>query len=254
MLLGNYTPLNTNPGRAIGGFTNLYSNYKPSKWYSFYDPDTDTTRLNARASLPSGTEPPYSWILAPKGGELSSTNKLGGTGTLTASAAQGINIESDLIGSGTIDTASLALVTSMTAGLVGSGTISSASMTGIISLETDLSGAGSLTASLSSIVGLNVAMTGSGTLTATLRGTLSLAADIYVNQSEATVQQIVDAVWNALAAEYNVSGTMGEKLNGAGSAGDPWTTDLAPYNTDGTAGKIVKQIKAKAAAAAALSA
>lgn len=36
---------------------------------------------------------------------------------------------------------------------------------------------------------------------------------------------------------------MGEKLNGAGSAGDPWTTDLTGYNTADTAGKIVKQIK-----------
>jgi len=61
-----------------------------------------------------------------------------------------------------------------------------------------------------------------------------------VNQSEATVQQIVDAVWNALAAEYNISGTMGNKLNGAGSAGDPWTTDISAYNTANTAGKILK--------------
>lgn len=68
-----------------------------------------------------------------------------------------------------------------------------------------------------------------------------MEADIYVNQSEATVQQIVDAVWNALAAEYDLSGTMGEKLNGAGSAGDPWTTDLSSYNTAQTAGKILKE-------------
>ena len=29
--------------------------------------------------------------------------------------------------------------------------------------------------------------------------------------------------WSALAAGFNGSGTMGEKLNGAGSAGNPWT-------------------------------
>lgn len=33
---------------------------------------------------------------------------------------------------------------------------------------------------------------------------------------------------------------MGNKLNGAGSAGDPWTTDLSSYNTAGTAGKRLK--------------
>jgi hypothetical protein len=33
---------------------------------------------------------------------------------------------------------------------------------------------------------------------------------------------------------------MGEKLNGAGSAGNPWTTDLSSYNTANTAGKILR--------------
>jgi hypothetical protein len=38
-----------------------------------------------------------------------------------------------------------------------------------------------------------------------------------------TEATITAAVWSALAAAYNVPGTMGEKLNGAGSAGNPWT-------------------------------
>lgn len=37
-----------------------------------------------------------------------------------------------------------------------------------------------------------------------------MSADIYVNQSTASVEEIAAAVWNALAAEYNTSGTMGE--------------------------------------------
>ena len=90
---------------------------------------------------------------------------------------------------------------------------------------------------------LNAGLSGVGTLSANLKGLASLAADIYVNQSEATVQELVAGVWNALAADYNDSGTMGEKLNAAGTAGDPWTTDLSSYNTTNTAGKIVKQIK-----------
>ncbi len=61
-------------------------------------------------------------------------------------------------------------------------------------------------------------------------------------------------MWSALAAEYNISGTMGQKLNGAGSAGDPWTTDLTTYTTDGTAGKILQQAKKAAKDAASLSA
>ena len=40
-----------------------------------------------------------------------------------------------------------------------------------------------------------------------------------------------------MAIDYNESGTMGEKLNSAGTAGDPWTADLSSYTTVGTAGK-----------------
>lgn len=78
------------------------------------------------------------------------------------------------------------------------------------------------------------------TLTASPQGTGEMVLEIYVNESQATVNQIVAAVWSALASQYNESGTMGQKLNGAGSAGDPWTTDLSSYNTPGTAGKIQK--------------
>lgn len=52
---------------------------------------------------------------------------------------------------------------------------------------------------------------------------------------------LASAVWNSLAADFNVSGTMGNKLNGAGSAGDPWTTDLDSYTTPGTAGALMKK-------------
>lgn len=70
-----------------------------------------------------------------------------------------------------------------------------------------------------------------------------MSADIYVSAAEASVQEMVYAVWNAIASDYNNSGTMGNKLNGAGSAGDPWTTDLSSYNTEGTAGKKLKDLK-----------
>lgn len=92
------------------------------------------------------------------------------------------------------------------------------------------------------LAGMVASLAGSGLITDAQQEALGeMTATIYVNQSEATVQQIVDAVWNALATEYDLSGTMGEKLNGAGSAGDPWTTDLTSYTTANTAGKILKE-------------
>jgi hypothetical protein len=58
--------------------------------------------------------------------------------------------------------------------------------------------------------------------------------------SRPTAEDIAQAVWGSIAASLNTTGTMGEKLNGAGSAGNPWTTDLSSYNTANTAGKILR--------------
>lgn len=244
-LLGNYQILNKNPNRLL--VSNLYrgANFQPSNMVKFYTSEADGGRLE-NASIPTGTEPPYSWVLAPKGGELSSTTSIRGSGDLSASLILGKIMEANLSGLGELS-ASMSLITSMMADLSGSGSIS-ASLSTTIALAANLTGSGSLSASLSLLVPLAANLSGSGSITADLKGNADLAAIIYVNQSEATVQQIVDAVWGALAADYNTSGTMGNKLNGAGSAGDPWTTDLSSYNTVNTAGKVVKQIKALAAA------
>lgn len=55
-------------------------------------------------------------------------------------------------------------------------------------------------------------------------------------------QSITDYVWDEPIASHVAPGSTGEKLNAAGSAGDPWTTDLSTYVTPGTAGYIVKDI------------
>lgn len=155
------------------------------------------------------------------------------------SLALGKALEAAMAGVGTIDTAGLSLVTSMIALIEGLGELTG-SMVGTIQMAADLAGSGDITGSLNMLSGMVANLAGTGTLTSDLKGTLSMAADIYVNQSEETVQQIVDAVWNALLVEYNLAGSTGEALSGAGSAGNPWITDLSAYNTANTAGKILK--------------
>lgn len=70
----------------------------------------------------------------------------------------------------------------------------------------------------------------------------SLSGHIYVNQSEATVEQIVDGVWDCDAVDHDISGTMGEAVNAAGTAGDPWSTTLPGAYTPGQAGYMFGQI------------
>ena len=255
MLLNNYSVLNSSPGRAIGNFTNLYSNYKPSSWYSFYDDDTTTITTLKRASFPSGTEPHYSWILAPKGGELSSTTTIYGTGSLTAGLAMGRAISTNISGTSTFS-AGLSLISSMSASIGGTSDLSGA-IAATLSLATTLIGSGDVSAGLSLLVGMQSTLMGEGTIVANMKGQANLEASIFVNSGSATIQELVDGVWNALSANYATSGTMGEKLNAAGTAGDPWTTDLSAYNTADTAGLILKTVnsnvkKTKAIASASL--
>ncbi len=107
-----------------------------------------------------------------------------------------------------------------------------------LSLSTTLTGTGALTPSMSLLVGMIANLTGSGAITANLKGIARLEASIFVNSGTATVNELVDGVWEALAADHNNSGTMGEKLNGAGSAGNPWT-DTTTYGA-GTKGALLQ--------------
>jgi hypothetical protein len=52
-----------------------------------------------------------------------------------------------------------------------------------------------------------------------------------------------DAPWGAIAADNNAPGTMGNKLNSASAAGDPWTAEIPGTYVDGSAGAMLEKIK-----------
>lgn len=54
-----------------------------------------------------------------------------------------------------------------------------------------------------------------------------------------TATAIADQVWDEVLSGHLTGGTTGAALNGAGSAGDPWTTSLPGAYSAGTAGYIV---------------
>jgi hypothetical protein len=56
---------------------------------------------------------------------------------------------------------------------------------------------------------------------------------------------IAQAIWQSSSSRYNVSGSMGEKLNNASSAGNPWSANPDDNNGTGTMGAAVNEIKKK---------
>ncbi len=250
MLICNYSYVNQICGHNHSGITNPVWIIAPHRMRGYYGKAQyeDIQEQIKRDGFSTGTNIPYSIIMGDKGALLSSTTTISGTGVIVSGLAMGKACEAALTGTGTISAASLSLVTQLAAALSGTGTITVANLVGVVALQSSLTGTGTLTAGINVIAFMTAALEGDGTLTADLKGTLSMSAAIYVNQSEATVQQIVDAVWNAIAADYNTAGTMGNKMNSAGSAGDPWSTDLPGTYTADQAGAILlaylKKIKA----------
>lgn len=191
-----------------------------------------TTIQNRRASLfsaaltdrkvarPIGYLHPYAFDLPLKPGGVSTFNQAVGSGALAASGDRGVNGIAALTGTGTI-AATGGLIVAAVAALAGTGALSGAA-NATLAATAALSGSGSLTGSIGALGGVIAALAGTGTLAAGSYATGTLDADI-LPYTELSPQSLAAAVWSALAAANNDTGTMGEKLNGAGSAGNPWT-------------------------------
>lgn len=209
----------------------------------FYRSQTSATY--ATWANPTGYYPPATWIIPQKAGEMSTYYNLVGTGTITfANLAGGKYGTATLTGSGTITNADLGLIVQMVATLLGIGTLS-ADIIGQLNANATLTGTGTISsASLGALGGLLASLTGSGTLSAAIQALGNMSADITSQGSTLTTANVGAAVWSAIASENNTPLTMGEKLNDAGSASNPWTEVI---ESGYTAGQILKILAAVAA-------
>lgn len=174
------------------------------------------------AAMPWGHSHPYAIAMPIKAGGMASFRGVSGEGDASASIAGGKNAQAALSGAGDM-TATGALIISMIASLVGSGTITGASAEAFLQLSAALSGSGSVAAAINAIAHAQAALSGAGSTTSTIRATGELASSITVSGDVLTSTNVGPAVWSAVAASNNDVGTMGEKLNDAGSASNPWT-------------------------------
>ena len=240
MLLGNYSVLNKNPGRTIAGLslsdTRANSRTSGSLRNRFYG-EASVAGETDRNSTPVGYNPPYSYVLSPKAGGMASINNLVGEGDMTnANLAGGLNAEADLLGTGAITNAALGLIASAVATLSGVGGLS-ADIVGKLEATADLVGTGDVTGALGALADCVATLVGSGNFDADIVAKGNMSADI-TPFTELSPENLAASVWNALAILYNNAGTMGEKMNDAGSASNPWA-DTADYGA-GTKGKLLK--------------
>jgi hypothetical protein len=128
-------------------------------------------------------------------------------------------ILASISGSGTISTAIANLLSQISASLTASGGITTADIRAYLNALADLTGTGDITnADLTGLGELISLLEGMGVITSTLVADGELGATIRAYGS-LTPEGIRDAIWSAAASSYNVTGTMGQKLNSAAVGG-----------------------------------
>lgn len=178
------------------------------------------------SSLPLGWRFDNGWIPPKSGTAVLAANigtaTLPGASAFIAAGAMGKNAEAALSGNGDL-TAAGALIVSLVAALTGSGTITNADAVAYLQLAATLAGAGDLGGALMALANASATLSGVGDADVTATASGALAASIIVTGDVLNTANVASSVWGALAVSNNAVGTMGEKLNDAGSAANPWT-------------------------------
>ena len=224
MILANYAQQNRNTVREWGiGFTNPLAQFKAPLFANFWSADDGTLNGRQYSAFNNGYNTEAAWWPAYAPGGLGAS-EVGGLGTVTASALAVKLALANLTGSGDLEAIG-SLIVQAVAALSGSGGVSSAALRAFLQAAANLTGSGAISASATGLGALLSALTGSGTATGSTATALGeLEADLTVTGTGLTTANVGQAVWAAIAASNNVPGTMGEKLNDAGSAGNPWAT------------------------------
>ncbi len=196
------------------------------------------TKLSAYST---GLYFPHCMIPPRTAGRIVAHDTLTGTGEVTNAELWAVKLAAASIsGSGAL-TATGSLIIQLAAAVAGSGEISDADMKAFLQLAAALTGTGDADGTLTGIGELLAALTGSGLADGTLTGTGALAAALVVTGTGLTTANVGPAVWAAIATQNDTAGSMGEKLNDAGSASNPWTEVI---ESGYTAAQILKLIAA----------
>lgn len=197
------------------------------------------------SATPNGYVHPGAWVMPRIGGGMSSYRQLDMSIQETlASLYAGVNIDSNISGSIGITQAQLDQIANLTAALSASINITDGQLAAISALEASITASMAITdAQLGAIIDLMASLSGSFNLTnAANFATADISADMSVTTGTATPQQIAAEVWDTVLADHQVIGSTGKALNDAGSAGNPWSADLASNNSVGTFGYLVQKL------------
>lgn len=237
-LLGNYDSRFKVVGRFMGG-----SLLNDQCGWNLH-PAARNAMFSNYASIPNGTTHPVAWHPARTGGGVASYTDLSSSiETQTAQLAAGKNLTANLDAAIALTNADLDQIVNLLANISASITTTTAILAAVAALEAAITASGTITtAQLGAIVGMLANLNGTGLLSANNFATAFISADINSN-TPLSPNSLAAAVWNAVAGDFNDTGTMGEKLNDAGSASNPLTEIVEGTLTLGDVMRIILAIQ-----------
>lgn len=166
MLLGNYSVLNRNPGRNIGGGASGLGMYradfnKTSPMRNNFFKSEVATQPSLKSGFPNGYLSPYSWSLPQKSGGLASYTNINGDTIVDFSIAGGLNSVSSISGSGSLSDVNLIMIFWLISSLTGT-TTSNIEMSGTIPALSNISGTSDISANIYSLISIVSSLYGEG--------------------------------------------------------------------------------------------
>lgn len=188
----------------------------------------------------NGALQPSSFILPQKSGAISSFTGNNLTLTPTANLIPALPMNASGSITLTVTNAQLGQVIQ----LIANGVLA---LTGNANLAAAVSAAASSAFTLSSSASLGGIFPVTASSTFTLSGNAAMTAKAFMLASaggptELSPEGLANAILDALLADHNQAGTVGEALNNIGASGNPWSSDLASNNAPGTFGERVHKL------------
>ncbi len=198
-----------------------------------------SVHFERQSAFPNGNLHPYGWVLPRVAGGMSMRTEA--SGTISAVLVPSIAGSIDFTGQGGFS-AEAALVISMLCQMAGEGTLD-ANIFGLLDMSVDLEGQGDLEANLFGIANMLADLTGSGDLESVIAAYGDMSIDIVVTGTGLSTANVGQAVWEAVISQFASNPeSAAAKLLAAGSAGDPWSTNLPASYTGTQAGMILSEI------------
>jgi hypothetical protein len=176
-----------------------------------------------------------------------------GIAIVDATIAALVKIYSDITGNATVE-ASLGAISSAVCNIIAGATVN-ADIKGGALISSDITGDALVEANISGIMYMVADMVASASVSADIRADAYLTANVSVGAplDPLSPTALAMAVWNALANEYNDTGTMGQKLNSAAVGGVDYDSlaaavldaVLTGHDVSDSVAKTLKDIKKK---------